>query len=567
MIVREMAVLFFLLALRGVCRAATPTAIIEVASTGVKVRATASGGRLPASRHESHSMPLSSPSSDHFLDGCDLSPPNSGSGAILSARSPNCSFSDRATSASAAGYSVVVVYETVEGIYRNRSSAEDKADYDCAKGESWVRRTSDKFSGFADSECAKSCDSGRCLLTGNPGQVCCAWDTYLEMGGEFAIPALFVRMADYDILSSVASEVYIYEPLSSTKTSSSFWSSIGVWALGVATCAYAARRGVKTVSSSHPTSEDDEEEPSLELSTIHAFGFVCAASTALLVLFYVDAYNIVVVAFAISGASSSAKVAFRPLVKKFEMERPSVVDGVSACLGIAASVWWLAARRCGWWVASWMLQDFFGVCLCIVFLEIVKLKSLKVATVLLSMAFVYDVFFVFASPYFFGQSVMVKVATGSGPRKGADFCEKYPSDPECSSTELPMLLLLPSRQGFSMLGLGDVVIPGLLVALAARCDDLTKRTHYYYPVLVAAYAFGLALANLAVSLFRVGQPALLYIVPVTLGTFLLKAKHDKLLRHFWNDSHLLLQQQQQDNDDDSIFSPPHEDQALLKLDM
>jgi len=29
------------------------------------------------------------------------------------------------------------------------------------------------------------------------------------------------------------------------------------------------------------------------------------------------------------------------------------------------------------------------------------------------------------SPYFFSESVMVKVATGKAPTKDADFCEKY----------------------------------------------------------------------------------------------------------------------------------------------
>jgi len=68
----------------------------------------------------------------------------------------------------------------------------------------------------------------------------------------------------------------------------------------------------------------------------------------------------------------------------------------------------------------------------------------EVASTLLGMAFVYDIFFVFISPYFFEESVMVKVATGKGPTKDADYCEKYPGDEGCASTSLPMLLMLPS---------------------------------------------------------------------------------------------------------------------------
>jgi hypothetical protein len=49
----------------------------------------------------------------------------------------------------------------------------------------------------------------------------------------------------------------------------------------------------------------------------------------------------------------------------------------------------------------------------VVFLSVIRLSNIKVATILLSMAFLYDIFFVFISPYFFQESIMVKVATGN----------------------------------------------------------------------------------------------------------------------------------------------------------
>merc|ERR1712091_606716 len=106
----------------------------------------------------------------------------------------------------------------------------------------------------------------------------------------------------------------------------------------------------------------------------------------------------------------------------------------------SVAAWWLGARDGGY---AWALQDLFGICLCVLFLGLIKLNSLRVASTLLGMAFVYDIFFVFISPYFFEESVMVKVATGKGPTKDADYCEKYPSDAGCASTSLPMLLMLP----------------------------------------------------------------------------------------------------------------------------
>ena len=73
-------------------------------------------------------------------------------------------------------------------------------------------------------------------------------------------------------------------------------------------------------------------------------------------------------------------------------------------------------------------QDLFGMCLCVLFLSVIRFSNMKVAALLLSMAFLYDIFFVFISPYFFSESVMVKVATGNQPTADPDYCEKYPTD-------------------------------------------------------------------------------------------------------------------------------------------
>ena len=50
-----------------------------------------------------------------------------------------------------------------------------------------------------------------------------------------------------------------------------------------------------------------------------------------------------------------------------------------------------------------------GISLCILFLSLVRFPNIRVATVLLCLAFFYDIFFVFLSPIFFKESVMVKV--------------------------------------------------------------------------------------------------------------------------------------------------------------
>lgn len=55
----------------------------------------------------------------------------------------------------------------------------------------------------------------------------------------------------------------------------------------------------------------------------------------------------------------------------------------------------------------------------------------QVATFLLCLAFLYDIFWVFLSPQVFGESVMVKVATGGDITEDPQFCEKYPDATGC----------------------------------------------------------------------------------------------------------------------------------------
>jgi signal peptide peptidase-like protein 2B len=123
-----------------------------------------------------------------------------------------------------------------------------------------------------------------------------------------------------------------------------------------------------------------------------------------------------------------------------------------------------------------------------------------------------------------------------------------------------MLLTMPRlfdyAGGSNMLGLGDIVLPGLLVSYAARFDAAKlllgvmrggngtticpERKHcisgafgYFWP-LVIAYGVGLSMANIAVYLMQMGQPALLYLVPCCLGTFVGLAHFRGELPDLWD---------------------------------
>eukprot|EP00898_Chlorokybus_atmophyticus_P008048 jgi/Chlat1/8244/Chrsp77S07672 len=132
---------------------------------------------------------------------------------------------------------------------------------------------------------------------------------------------------------------------------------------------------------------------------------------------------------------------------------------------------------------------------CVQGIEFLSLGSFKIGCILLCGLFVYDVFWVFCTP------VMVSVA---------------------KSFDAPIKLLFPTvsadaTRPFSMLGLGDIVIPGIFVALVLRYDIASKgRRHYFYSAF-AGYAAGLGTTIAVMNIFQAAQPALLYIVPGVIG--------------------------------------------------
>ena len=131
-----------------------------------------------------------------------------------------------------------------------------------------------------------------------------------------------------------------------------------------------------------------------------------------------------------------------------------------------------------------------------------------------------------------------------------------------------MLTSLQDYQGgSSLLGLGDIVLPGLLLSFAARYDAsksllgvlgggngslnsyaCPERTlcyncslcsgGYFVPVVIS-YAVGLFMANAAVYLMSMGQPALLYLVPCCLGTVLGMGYRRDELKELWDNPKVL----------------------------
>lgn len=211
---------------------------------------------------------------------------------------------------------------------------------------------------------------------------------------------------------------------------------------------------------------------------------------------------------------------------------------LSASLALALVCLWILTGH-------WLLMDALGMGLCVAFIALVRLPSLKVSTLLLSGLLVYDVFWVFFSSYLFNANVMLRVATRPVDNPVGIVARKLRlvgifRDP-APRLSLPGKLVFPSVANaghFSMLGLGDIVMPGLLLCFVLRYDAHRKchavaaepagvppavsRVSYFHCSLIG-YFLGLLTATLSSEFFAAAQPALLYLVPFTLLPLLVMA--------------------------------------------
>lgn len=89
---------------------------------------------------------------------------------------------------------------------------------------------------------------------------------------------------------------------------------------------------------------------------------------------------------------------------------------------------------------------------------------------------------------------------------------------------------------FSLLGFGDILVPGLLVAYCHRFDIQVQSSRIYFVACTIAYGIGLLVTFMALALMQRGQPALLYLVPCTLTTSGALALWRRELGMFWTGS-------------------------------
>lgn len=175
---------------------------------------------------------------------------------------------------------------------------------------------------------------------------------------------------------------------------------------------------------------------------------------------------------------------------------------------------------------GWTLNNIIAFALTISGISQISIGSFKIGCMLLVGLFFYDIFWVF------GTDVMVTVA---------------------KNLDGPIKILVPrslkrnddGELGLSMLGLGDIVIPGFFLALLLRFDATkadaplgARGVHFSFPKpyfhsSLVSYLLGLSTTLVAMIKFNAAQPALLYLVPAiltsSLGCALWKGELKELL--------------------------------------
>ncbi|KAJ9652517.1 hypothetical protein H2198_008230 [Neophaeococcomyces mojaviensis] len=218
----------------------------------------------------------------------------------------------------------------------------------------------------------------------------------------------------------------------------------------------------------------------------------------------------------------------------------------------------------------WYLTNLVGTSFCYTSLQIMTPGTAGIGSLLLSLLFFYDIYMVFFTP------MMITVATKLDvpikllfPRPHEVLPEPYGALPDSQEMQ-EYLESLAKKKTMAMLGLGDIVVPGIMIAFALRFDlyqyylklkvDKTEhenetveneevmlekdtRPQYspargswaerfytsfdlwspllkaksfpkpYFKASVAGYIAGMVATLLVMQIWKHGQPALLYLVP------------------------------------------------------
>ncbi|KAF8317934.1 hypothetical protein DL93DRAFT_483215 [Clavulina sp. PMI_390] len=205
---------------------------------------------------------------------------------------------------------------------------------------------------------------------------------------------------------------------------------------------------------------------------------------------------------------------------------PGLLIAIVSVIPSALYIWERGPRGFEATFSHAILNDIIAGSLAFGVLKVFQLDGFMTGCILLSGLFIYDAWWVFGTP------VMVDVA---------------------QQLDAPVLLLWPRSLNpwaplrFSMLGLGDIVLPGAFITTCLRFDQASsvepsETTNLllspsfkkpYFNTTLVAYIIGLNITSLVVQLTEHPQPALLYLSPACIGAFYLTARRREEVSKAW----------------------------------
>ncbi len=260
--------------------------------------------------------------------------------------------------------------------------------------------------------------------------------------------------------------------------------------------------------------EEDKSLITLSVSYLSIFVLLVIVCMILLLLYFF--YNVMIyfvyVLFGLGSASAIYRIGcllFSQLkfgdwkfpennIPYLRNHRPEYRKILLAAGSITISALWFIYRKENW---IWIIQDLMAFSLSVNALSYYRIKTYKSITVLLSVFFFYDIFMVFITPQFTnGASIMEAVAFGGKDAQvssGQDWSSvQFSSSPRTSEStlnRLPVVITVPHLSpskilcdyyydySYSLLGLGDILIPGLSVNYCIIFDlSMKSRFPIYF---------------------------------------------------------------------------------------
>jgi len=307
------------------------------------------------------------------------------------------------------------------------------------------------------------------------------------------------------------------------------------------------------------SSINDQVPHSHVIETIHAIALPLGASLSLIIMFFFfdSLQTVFIICTAILATMGFAylltpccQMILRPCSDNTKISfgifgRYTLSEIVAFSLSIALVLIWIITGH-------WLFMDVIAIGLCISFIALVRLPNLKVSALLLLGLVIYDVFWVYFSHYIFTTNVMVRVATREAENPLTTIARRFNFNRyHAPRLSLPGKIVFPSMQQqgrFSLLGLGDIIMPGLVLCFVLRFESRKRANNLYNnnPLLfinrltyfqcsLLGYCAGLLTATISSEIFKCAQPALLFLVPFTLIPLLLIAHLKGDLNSMWSD--------------------------------